>query len=217
MTIAYLLSAHFLDDTRDGVHTPPASADRAVARQAEAEADRDRALTEALSGSDETRARAALDAVVTAYFDRLARFVYGLVMSVDIAEDVVQDVLVRVWDARHAVRPEQSLRAYLFTAVRRRALDVLKHHTVEVRHASTLGLDTTVTLAVDDQLDSEAVAHTVRLAITQLSERRQTALRLRYEEGLPFALVAEVMGISEKAAKDLTARAVREIRASLGV
>jgi RNA polymerase sigma-70 factor (ECF subfamily) len=214
VTLAYLLSPEFLDD--DGA--AQSEGGRAAVRRAGAAAARDSTLADDLRGGNDEIARAALDALINDYSDRLVRFAYGLVRSADTAEDVVQDVFVRVWNGRHALRPDQSLRAYLFTGVRRRALDVLKHASVEARHAKAVEAShDPILLMVDDQLDADTVAAAVRVAIGRLSERRQTALRLRYEETLPFALVAEVMGISEKAAKDLVSRAVHEVRGYLGV
>jgi len=213
VTAAYLFSPDFLDDAAPRSSEPG----RAAARRAADDAARDHAFAVALSGDDEMVAHAALGALVSAYFERLARFAYGLVGSADVAEDVVQDVLVRVWDARRTIRPDQALRAYLFTAVRRRALDVLKHRGVEERHALAAVPREPAMITVDADLDADALAAAVRVAIARLPERRQTALRLRYEESLPFALVAEVMGTSEKAAKDLVARAVKDVRRHLGV
>jgi RNA polymerase sigma-70 factor (ECF subfamily) len=129
-----------------------------------------------------------------------------------VAEDIVQETLVRVWETRTALRANRSFRSYLFTAVRHRALNLLKHTAVEERHAAHAERPEPLVLGVDDELDAARVEQAIRAVIATLPERRRTVIRLRYEEELPFQAVAEIMGISEKAAKDLTARTVREIR-----
>jgi RNA polymerase sigma-70 factor (ECF subfamily) len=179
-------------------------------------AQRDQSWAESLTSTDEYIASAALSALIEAYFDRLVRFAYGFVESGDAAEDLVQETFVRIWETRRTLRLTSSLRSYLFTAVRHRALNVLKHTAVEGRHATDVQSSAEpVVLRVDDELDAASVEQAVQAAIAHLPERRRTVLRLRYEEELPFHAVAEIMGISEKAAKDLTARTIRELRARL--
>jgi len=194
--------------------------DDALAERDRRDAQRDQRWVELLAGADVLLASDALSAILDAYFDRLVRFAYGLVGSADLAEDIVQDTLVRVWETRHTVRTDTSFRSFLFTAVRRRALNALKHAAVEGRYVADVRAGTReparpIELSIEETLDAVTVGRAIRAAIAQLPERRQTAIRLRYEEELPFAAVAEIMGISEKAAKDLVARTIREIRGQL--
>jgi len=213
VTATYLFSPDFLDD-----HTPRTSTvGRAMAIRALAESADDQGHVRALRSDDIREAQRALGVLIDTYTDRLTRFAYSLVGSVDVAEDVVQDVFVRVWNARARLRPDLSWRGYIFTAVRRRALDVLKHRVVETRNAVKLASAEPMTMTVEDDLDADQMARIVRDAIATLPERRRTVLRLRYEDGLPYADIADVMGVSEKAAKDLAARAIRELRTRLGV
>lgn len=196
----------------------PRDHDRARLQHDLRETRRDQRWVESLLGPDIPAASAALSSAVRAYFDRLVRFAYGFVGSSDAAEDIVQDTFVRVWETRHTLRLDASFRSYLFTTVRRRALNVLKHADVEHRYATNVQATTEpLVLAADDHLDADLVERAVRTAIARLPERRRTVIRLRYEEGLPFQAVAEIMGISEKAAKDLTARAIREIRSHITI
>ena len=75
----------------------------------------------------------AFEAMVRTYGPQLARFAVGLLGSREDAEDIAQDVLWRVWDGRGAWRPTVSLRAYLFTAVRNRALNLLQRGRIRAR------------------------------------------------------------------------------------
>jgi RNA polymerase sigma factor (sigma-70 family) len=77
----------------------------------------------------------AFEAMVRACGPRLAHFAIGLLdgRRAD-AEDVVQDVLWRVWHGRADWRPAVSLRAYPFTAVRNRALNLLQRGRVRARY-----------------------------------------------------------------------------------
>lgn len=165
----------------------------------------------------------AFEAVVRAYGPRLTRFAFGFVHGKEEAEDVVQDVLWRVWEGRRDWAPRVSLRAYLFTAVRNRALNALAHQRVQTQytaaqqHAALFDPDAAATPESADanlKLDEERVAIArVRGAFARLTERQQTAVRLRYEQGLPMSEVASALEVSVSGAEQLIARAIRAMRA----
>jgi RNA polymerase sigma-70 factor, ECF subfamily len=220
VTLAFILAA---PDLPDDVGAPERYARSPAARRAREDAvivaARDRALAEHICSADTFAADHAFSQLMQAYADRLIRFAYGFVKSRDAAEDLVQDVFVRVWERRATIRPDESLRAYLFTSVRRAALDLLKRRMVEARYAtgSMHDLPAWNRPTIEERLDAQAIARAVSGALARLPERRRTALHLRYEEQLPFAVVAEVMGLSEKSVKHLVTRAVEELRGYLGL
>ena len=56
------------------------------------------------------------------------------------AEDVVQDLFMHIWRSRVEIEVQDSVKSYLFTSVRFRALNVLKHKMVVYRGLATFGL-----------------------------------------------------------------------------
>ena len=54
------------------------------------------------------------------------------------AEDVVQDLFTYLWKSRQEIRVQESVKSYLFTSVRFRALNVLKHKMIERKHGASL-------------------------------------------------------------------------------
>jgi len=209
------------DDIGHSVQSGARGAGRATARQtheADVTAERDRRRVEGLRSALPIEAHTAFDQVVDEYNDRLIRFAYGLLKSSDVAHDIVQDVFLRVWERRTTLRPEESFRGYLFTSVRRAALNFLKHRAVESRYASAVIHEAaSPETAIEDDSEVDDIAEAVRAALASLSERRRTALHLRYEEQLPFTVIAKVMGLSDDAAQHLVRRALKELRESLGV
>jgi RNA polymerase sigma-70 factor (ECF subfamily) len=218
MTLALIFAAVDRPDDVGDHHANGLVAQRAL-DEAVIMAERYRQWVERLRSTHSLEANTAFNSIVDEYNDRLIRFAYGFVKSADPAHDLVQDVFLRVWERRATIRSEESLRGYLFTSVRRAALNFLKHQTVELRYASNAlhEVSSSSTLTIDDQLELDAIAHAVRTALGKLSERRRTALHLRYEEQLPFTVIAEVMGLSEDATQHLVRRALKELREQLGV
>jgi hypothetical protein len=75
----------------------------------------------------------AFDTLVQIAFEPLVRFAYSFVHTQD-AEDIVQDVFVRVWQLGSTWHPTGSAAAYLLAAVRNEALKVLRHRRVAARY-----------------------------------------------------------------------------------
>jgi RNA polymerase sigma-70 factor (ECF subfamily) len=159
---------------------------------------------------------AAFEATVRGYGPQLAAFARSLLGAPDDAEDVVQESLWRIWDRRQAWQPTVSLRAYLLTAVRNRALNVLAHRRVQAAHQATDGAGAVPEGTVDAVVAAEeAIARQRALArgLATLTEKQRTAVRLRYSDGLSMADVAAVLGVSVSAAERLVARALGVLRA----
>jgi len=156
---------------------------------------------------------ATFDGIVVQNFDRLANFASGIVRDVALSEDIVQDVFSHLWTHR-ATLAIGSLSAYLFRAVRNRALNATKrtalHRRLEtpIRDVILSGMEEP--RAEDEEADARLAA--VRAGLDALPERRRTALRLRYEHELDYPAIADVLGISTNAAQQLVFHALRALR-----
>jgi RNA polymerase sigma-70 factor (ECF subfamily) len=184
------------------------------------EADAD--LVEQLRGDDELVARRALEQLHVTWAIALARYVERLVHASDVADDIVQDVFLAMWLRRADVVSTGSLRAYLYGAVHRRALQVLRNARVAGRWAERVASEMTeagVVSAPSDRADTAtnlselaAVLHT---AIEALPVRQREAFLLYRERELSLQDVAQVMGISVNTVKVQIQRAGITLRAAV--
>jgi len=178
--------------------------------------DDERALVVRLRASDVQ----AFERLVDHYLPRLARFAAGQLGSYDAAQDVVQSVLVRVWNHRVTLDPDRSFTSYIFRAVRNRILDERKADAVRERYTATLRDDAesgAVHAVVPNPERRIVDTATVQAALLQLSERRRLAIRLRFEEEMTHAEIAEVLELTPETAQRLVSRAIAELRERLGI
>lgn len=163
----------------------------------------------------------AFEAMFAAYYPALCDFVLGYVRAPDVAEDLVQDVFLRIWDRHEKFEPAGSIGAYLFAACRNRALDHVKHEGVVARvsdvgrrEGRSPGLGQAPS---DPDVESQAVelADAFRSAVRELPERRRLVVVLRWEHGLSHAEIARVLGISVKGVETQFGRAMATLRARL--
>lgn len=164
---------------------------------------------------------AAFGALVETYYARLYRFALRYVHQREIAEDLVHDVLFRIWQQRAQWKIRDTLATYLFAAVRNGAINYLRHELVERRwraraavqpadaewHRPGERADTAVELSDLDR----AIARTVE----RLPPRCRQVFVLSREHGLSYAEIAAVMEISPKTVQIQMGRALKALRAAL--
>jgi RNA polymerase sigma-70 factor (ECF subfamily) len=163
---------------------------------------------------------AAFEELVRRYRDRLLTILEHLVGHREQAEDLAQDVFVRVFKARERYEPGAKFSTWLFTIANNVASNALRSRSRrrEVGVPEGNGADS-APLALDQlakaasgfmptrALDKAEQAEVVRQAVATLSERQRLALLLAKFEGMSYHDIAQTMGLSVQAIKSLLSRA----------
>jgi len=163
---------------------------------------------------------AAFEELVARYQNRLLTVLEHLVQDRELAEDLTQDVFVRVFKARHRYEPEARFSTWLFTIANNVASNALRSRSRrrEVGISEGNGADSTplsleqLAKAASGSLPTRALdkaeqAEMVRHAVASLSERQRMALLLAKFEGMSYQDIAQTMGLSVQAIKSLLSRA----------
>lgn len=171
--------------------------------------------------------QAAFAALVERYQHRLVGIMGHLVGRPDEAEDLAQEVFLRVYRNRHKYTPRAKFSTWLFTIANNLALNALRdrHRRPVVRlevpdPASSGPWQTEQLVAHRDQppthqLQQAELADVVRRALDQLNDRQRMAVVLNKFEDMNYAEIAEVMGLTQKAVKSLLSRARARLRECL--
>lgn len=167
-----------------------------------------------LTGPTESTERAEFEKLFRTYYATLVTFAAGMVGSTDAAEDLVQEVFIAIWRRRAEIPPDKVARAYLYKAVRHRALNALRHDRVARESAATSEHSFVVPSAEDDFMHAEAES-AMMAAISRLPERARLMFTLSRDEGLTYAEIAGVTGVSVKTVETQMGRALRALRESL--
>jgi RNA polymerase sigma-70 factor, ECF subfamily len=159
----------------------------------------------------------AFEAVFRAYYAPLASFAFRYLRDAAAAEDVVQEVFGALWNGRDRLVVTTSLRAYLYAAVRNRALNIRKHDAVVEGWERDESADDVRELhpapAQPDQLlDRRLLEERLAEAFETLPERQAQVMRLRWKEELSYAEIAESIGISVKGVEKHLARGLAALK-----
>jgi len=133
------------------------------------------------------------------------------------AEDVVQDVFLRMWTKR-TWTIQTTVRAYLFGAVRHRALDVTHRTSIEVRAEETIRRDDAIEQDGIHPADTAVNAELrtmIHQTVAQFPERQRAAIILRIDRALSYSEIGDALGISATAAGNLVKKGEAKLREAL--
>jgi RNA polymerase sigma-70 factor (ECF subfamily) len=154
---------------------------------------------------------AAFDALFGRWAGRVLRYLERMVRNAATAEDLAQEVFVRVFRARASYRPEARFSTWLYTIATRLALNELRrgpqrapHQSADDEAAAPLVAELP---AAEVLLDARRTGEILERAWPELPERQRSALWLAAVEGLSYAEVAAALETSEKSVKALVHRA----------
>jgi RNA polymerase sigma-70 factor (ECF subfamily) len=149
--------------------------------------------------------------------DRHADAIYGFLvrrLGASHAEDLVSEVFLRAFEARHRVRPHETGSAlpWLYGIAR----NVLRQHArAKPRPLPTEAVDTSTWALVDDRLDADAMSEELQAAVAGLSEVEREVLLLTSWEQLTISETATVLGITPNAVRVRLHRARAHAAAAL--
>jgi RNA polymerase sigma-70 factor (ECF subfamily) len=166
--------------------------------------------------------RAAFDELVLTYCDPLCNFVTIIVGSAGTAEELVQEVFLKIWRMRSGWHIRSNLRSYLFGAAYKAALNECRRAALRQRweaRVAACGEAPMMSEAgepADRHVETLELRAALRLAIQQMPPRCREAATLRFEHDLSCPDIAQAMGITVKAAERHASNALHLLRAALG-
>ena len=145
---------------------------------------------------------------------KMYRFALDLIKRTDEAEDIVQEVGVKLWDRRDNLEKLRSVEAYAMSAVRNRCLDYTRSPYSRMDELTEAHDDAheQTPYRIVEQADMAAF---VRQLIGRLPEQQQMVIRLRDIEGYELEEIAEIVGINDGAVRTNLSRARQKIREKL--
>lgn len=152
-----------------------------------------------------------IDLVLQEFDGRLRRFISRRVSDPMAAEDILQEVYLRIHSRLHTLQDESRLQAWLYQIARNAVIDYYR------REKPTSELDEAASLAAErDEKDAtQELAEGLNDLIAGLPEKYRTALILSELQGIPQHEVARQLGISVSGCKSRVQRAREQLKQAL--
>lgn len=170
--------------------------------------------------------RSAFDALVRLYDQEVLRLTLRLVRSEEEAQDLYQEVFLKVYRSLGRFRLESRFSTWLYRVVTNVCFDHLRQQKSRSELPARAGgdgeLDYAQALADDrpglnpeQALRAREISRRLEVALRQLSPRERMVFELKHCQGLKLRAIGELCGTSEEAAKNSLFRAVQKLREDL--
>ena len=139
------------------------------------------------------------------------------VLSVrELAEEVVQDIFLRLWRSPDRFDPARgSLRSFLLAQCHGRAVDIVRSESARRRREERTAYSAEAQQVVEDEVLDFVVGDKVREAVGMLCRPEREAISLAYFGGHSYVEVASLLGIPEGTAKSRIRSGLARLRAAV--
>ena len=137
----------------------------------------------------------------------LLNFFWRQGVSSSEGEDLVQETYLRLWKHRRDYRPSAKLSTFLFLMARQVRIDALRRQNRRASREENWGKDLPTV-----QCPGDSVREDVRWAVAQLSDPLRETVELGVFQDLPYAEVAEVLGIPVGTVKSRMSNALKKLK-----
>lgn len=153
------------------------------------------------------------------FFPRLYNFCMVYIHRKESAEEIVNDVMIKIWEKREAVCTIENLETYLFVAVRNMSHNYLKKYShLHVTIEPETGLAAVVNFNNPEKdLEWKEISFRLNMAIEQMPEQQRTVFKLIKEEGFKYKQVAEILGLSPRTVETQLYRAIKKLGAVVNI
>ena len=148
--------------------------------------------------------------------NKLYRFANRLLEDREEAEDMVQEVFIKLWNRRDKLDEYRSVEALAMVTTRNLCLDKLKRRKITTERMENLKDEMKVS-EQDQKTDLSDIIRKIHQIIQTLPEQQRSIIQLRDIEGYDFKEIAELLDMNENAVRVNLSRARKKIRESLTV
>lgn len=145
-------------------------------------------------------------------YPRLQRVALRLLGNAEDAEDMVQEVYMKLWSKRDALPDVQDVEAYCVTLTKNMCIDRLRMAEVEKEDVDEVPTMLAATDDVEAQVERRDAVEQVKQIIETLPEHQQQVITLRDMEDCSFEEIVEQTGLTAVNIRMLLSRARKTIR-----
>ena len=160
---------------------------------------------------------AAFDIIYRAYCKRLYKFVFGIIKTESDAEEIVQDVFVKIWEAHSNIDDLALFDSYLFTIAYNSTISLIRKKMSEdkyIQHVKSLQVPVQNKIT-DEDYDFEFISVRVNELVDKLPPRQREVFKLHRENELTYRQIAEKLKISINTVENHMSKALKFLRNNL--
>jgi RNA polymerase sigma factor, sigma-70 family len=157
----------------------------------------------------------AFEAIYNEYVDNLLSYGFRFTKDISLIEDSIHNLFVRLYERRHSIAEPKSIKAYLYTSLRREILSKgqPKEQPQPTEQELRFSLDINIEqVLIKGEIDRELL-HKLEQTLSKLSARQREVIYLSFYNNLSNDEIAEVLQISNQSVRNLLSQGLKRMRA----
>jgi RNA polymerase sigma-70 factor (ECF subfamily) len=157
----------------------------------------------------------AFERLFRLFYEALCRYAQSIVNEPELAEEIVQEMFVQLWEKRQTLDLHTGIRPYLYKAVHNRCLNQIKHQKVRVLHQQEVLVTTSEIIQPSNSAEFSELKGRFNQALLKLPEECRKVFKLSRENEFSYREIADFLGISIKTVENQMGKALRIMRDEL--
>ncbi|RAJ05448.1 RNA polymerase sigma-70 factor (ECF subfamily) [Chitinophaga skermanii] len=149
------------------------------------------------------------------YFPRLQRYAKGFIEDHALREELVMNVLLKVWQQKTRISNVQDFDRYVFTMMRHEVVSMMRKKKMNIDTLSETTEETPALDNINDTIHYRELLSRYRQCLDKLPPRRREAFILNREKGLSYAEIASILNVSIFTVQNHIASSLKFMRTEL--
>ena len=147
------------------------------------------------------------------YHSKVFRFCHQFVKSSDLADEIVQEVFIKVWKQKNDLDVYKSFGGFLFKVAKNQTIDHLRSQISEISINESIS-DNLISnnIQAEEAMIYDDLKKIISASVSKMPEQRQRIFRLSREDGLTHKEISAQLGISPNTVKVNIFKSLKELR-----
>jgi RNA polymerase sigma-70 factor (family 1) len=159
----------------------------------------------------------AFNELYSRYFNKLYYYTLKFLADTNLAEEVVMDVMLNIWQKKHLLQSDRCISSYLFRSVKNKLIDYSRKQILQ-----TVSLDDSIVGHLsyeksDARILESEMNQQYRKGLSKLSEKKQAIFKMSREEGLTYQEIALKLQLSKNTIENHMVAALKTLRLYVNV
>lgn len=149
------------------------------------------------------------------YWKQVYNFSRLYLTNQSIAEEVVQEVFIKIWESRDFMRAEENFKGLLFIITRNLIFNIHRKNVNEDFYKITVLSAMESSYGIEEEIDAKNLSEYIDLLIAELPPRRREIFNLSRKENKSYKEIALLLNISEKTVEKQISEALKSLRKNI--
>ena len=159
--------------------------------------------------------KSAFASIFDAYYKDLVMFALTFIKNLCDAEDIVQEVFVRLWEKCHELKLHGSLKSYLLKSVQNRCLDEIRHWKVREQYVADQEAWSLYANDTEDYILYADLQHHLERILAQMPAEVAQTFRMNRFDGLKYNEIAQQLNVSVRTVESRISKALQILHQAL--